>query len=115
MRGARRATHRDHRAAPGRASFDQLSRIVAAMGGRFVIDDPSARPRGWAEEAHETRLFGESRLVTWLPFHARDFDRSMSEGVSEIRALTLRKPDDTEGRPSEQALMVAVVDRSFRA
>jgi HTH-type transcriptional regulator / antitoxin HipB len=30
-------------AAPGRASFDQLSRIVAALGGRLVIDDPSAK------------------------------------------------------------------------
>jgi HTH-type transcriptional regulator/antitoxin HipB len=27
-------------AAPARASFDQLSRIVAALGGRLVIDDP---------------------------------------------------------------------------
>lgn len=26
-------------ASPGRASFDQLSRIVAALGGRLVIDD----------------------------------------------------------------------------
>jgi HTH-type transcriptional regulator/antitoxin HipB len=30
-------------AAPGRASFDQVSRIVAALGGRLVIDDPSAK------------------------------------------------------------------------
>ena len=30
-------------AAPGRASFDQLSRIVAALGGRLVIDDPSPK------------------------------------------------------------------------
>jgi HTH-type transcriptional regulator / antitoxin HipB len=30
-------------AAPGRASFDQLSRIVAALGGRLVIDDPSIK------------------------------------------------------------------------
>jgi HTH-type transcriptional regulator / antitoxin HipB len=30
-------------ATPGRASFDQLSRIVAALGGRLVIDDPSAK------------------------------------------------------------------------
>ena len=30
-------------AAPGRASFDQLSRIVVALGGRLVIDDPSAK------------------------------------------------------------------------
>ncbi|MBW7894680.1 MAG: helix-turn-helix domain-containing protein [Opitutaceae bacterium] len=26
-------------ASPGRASFDQLSRIVAALGGRLAIDD----------------------------------------------------------------------------
>jgi HTH-type transcriptional regulator/antitoxin HipB len=26
-------------AAPGRASFDQLSRLVVALGGRLVIDD----------------------------------------------------------------------------
>lgn len=30
-------------ATPGRASFDQLSRLVAALGGRLVIDDPSAK------------------------------------------------------------------------
>ena len=30
-------------AAPGRASFDQLSRIVTALGGRLVIDDPSPK------------------------------------------------------------------------
>jgi len=30
-------------AAPARASFDQLSRIVAALGGRLVIDDPSTQ------------------------------------------------------------------------
>jgi HipA-like protein len=29
-------------AAPGRASFDQLSRIVAALGGRLAIEDVSA-------------------------------------------------------------------------
>ncbi len=29
-------------AAPGRASFDQISRLVAALGGRLVIDDPAA-------------------------------------------------------------------------
>jgi HTH-type transcriptional regulator/antitoxin HipB len=28
-------------ASPGRASFDQLSRIVAALGGRLAIDLPS--------------------------------------------------------------------------
>ena len=30
-------------AAPGRASFDQLSRMVAALGGRLVLDDPSTK------------------------------------------------------------------------
>ena len=30
-------------AAPGRASFDQLSRVVAALGGRLVIDDASTK------------------------------------------------------------------------
>lgn len=30
-------------ASPGRASFDQLSRIVAALGGRLAIDDLRAR------------------------------------------------------------------------
>jgi HTH-type transcriptional regulator/antitoxin HipB len=30
-------------AGPGRASFDQLSRMVAALGGRLVIDDPSEK------------------------------------------------------------------------
>ena len=30
-------------AAPARASFDQLSRIVAALGGRLVIDAPSTQ------------------------------------------------------------------------
>ena len=33
-------------AAPGRASFDQLSRIVAALGGRLVIDDASTEGTG---------------------------------------------------------------------
>ena len=33
-------------AAPGRASFDQLSKIVAALGGRLVIDDASTRVAG---------------------------------------------------------------------
>lgn len=30
-------------AAPGRASFEQLSRIVAALGARLVIDDLSEK------------------------------------------------------------------------
>jgi transcriptional regulator with XRE-family HTH domain len=47
-------------AAPGRASFDQLSRIVAALGGRLVIDDPSAKiPAAGAKKRPAKAAFSE--------------------------------------------------------
>jgi hypothetical protein len=42
------------------ATFDQLSRIVAALGGRLVIDDPSAKiPAAGAKKRPAKAAFSE--------------------------------------------------------
>jgi len=45
--------------APGRTSFDQVSRLVAALGGRIVIETPNTAP---AKTEKESRRGKPSRL-----------------------------------------------------
>jgi HTH-type transcriptional regulator/antitoxin HipB len=40
--------------APGVTSFDQISRLVAALGGRLVIEVPDTPPLAKAEKDHDS-------------------------------------------------------------
>lgn len=52
-------------AAPGRASFDQLSRLVAALGGRLVIDDQTGSTAIATASARKPSKAARSEQADW--------------------------------------------------
>jgi HTH-type transcriptional regulator / antitoxin HipB len=53
-------------AAPGRASFDQLTRVFATLGGELVVADSSAeKPAPAPTKRKASRKAGMSEKVDW--------------------------------------------------